>query len=534
MQLSVNQSATLVCATGSFINLAGGAKYLIVPQFASGGITSGLANAPVAYQIGVPAAAAKSVASMSVATGPAIVPEALSLQQQLDRVLRARDRAAVSSSRWVAASANRASAIGTATAAVPDVGSLRDFRVLTGSNLQTLSSTPATARLAFVGDNILLYIDTLAPANGFSPSQLQAFGQYFDQTLFSIAVNAFGPPSDIDGNARVIMLLSPSVNGLTPSAQCASHGFIVGYFAGSDLAATTSSNRGEIFYAVVPDPNGSVSCAHSVNALLDAVPATFLHELQHLISFSQHVVVHGGQPEEGWLDEGLSIRAEELGSEYFETKYPAPSGRTNPSQLFPDSSQGFVSGFLSDSYVYLLRPDTTTLTLHSDSDDGLAWRGGEWALVHWLGDLKGKSLFTALDQSRNTGIANIAAAAGEPFANLFGDFSLALWTDSIPGIPRSAIPARNRLQSRNLRQIYQRLFDTNAQNSLVPRPYPVLPTVLTTAGPISDTLVPGGMAFYTLDLTSTTGSVAIRFATSAGSTFGQSLHPQVSVYRLPN
>ena len=131
-----------------------------------------------------------------------------------------------------------------------------------------------------------------------------------------------------------------------------------------------------------------------------------------------------------------------------------------------------MSGFLSDSYVYLLRPDTTTVTLHSDSDDGLAWRGGDWALVHWLGDLKGKSLFTALDQSRNTGIANIAAAAGEPFANLFGDFSLALWTDSIPGIPRSAIPARNRFQSRNLRQIYQRLFDTNAQNPLVPRPYP--------------------------------------------------------------
>jgi hypothetical protein len=277
-----------------------------------------------------------------------------------------------------------------------------------------------------------------------------------------------------------------------------------------------------------------VSCAHSVTGLLNAVPATFLHELQHLISFSQHVVVHGGQPEEGWLDEGLSIRAEELGSEYFETKYPPPSGRTNPSQLFPDSSQGFVSGFLSDSYAYLLRPDTTTVTLHSDSDDGFAWRGGDWMLVHWLGDLKGKSLFTALDQSRNTGIANIAAAAGEPFATLFGDFSLALWTDSLPGIPRSAIPARDRFQSRNLRQIYQRLFDTNAQNPMVPRAYPVLPTVLTTTAPASATLVPGGMAFYTIDLTGTTGSVAIRFSTSAGSTFSQTLHPQVSVYRLPN
>jgi hypothetical protein len=93
---------------------------------------------------------------------------------------------------------------------------------------------------------------------------------------------------------------------------------------------------------------------------------------------------------------------------------------------------------------------------------------------------------------------------------------------------------RNRFQSRNLRQIYQRFFDTNAQNPPVPRAYPVLPTVLTTTAPVSGTLVPGGMAFYTLDLTGTSGSVAIRFAASAGSTFSQTLHPQVSVYRLPN
>jgi hypothetical protein len=271
-----------------------------------------------------------------------------------------------------------------------------------------------------------------------------------------------------------------------------------------------------------------------VAELLGTVPATFLHELQHLINFSQHVVVQGGVPEEGWLDEGLSIRAEELGSEYFEAKFPPPTGRASPTQLFPDSSQGFVSGFLADSYSYLLQPDTAAVTLHSDSDNGFAWRGSDWLLVHWLGDLKGKAIFTTLARSRSTGVANITASAGEAFASLFGDFSLALWTDSLLGVPRASIPARDRFQSRNLRQIYQRLFDTGGKISSFPRPYPLAPAALSTSVPVSASMVPGTMAFYILDLTGSTSNLAIQFATPAGIAFATNLHAQVSVYRLPN
>ena len=74
-----------------------------------------------------------------------------------------------------------------------------------------------------------------------------------------------------------------------------------------------------------------------------------------------------GDSEYGWLDEGLSIVAEELGSLHYEAKCPGTACRTNPSQLFPDSSQGFISNFLYDSYQYALIPDTATVTLHSDA-----------------------------------------------------------------------------------------------------------------------------------------------------------------------
>ena len=118
--------------------------------------------------------------------------------------------------------------------------------------------TAVGASLSYIGSDILIYIDTLAPANGFTPSQLQSFGQLFDQILYPLDTNTFGPPTDIDQNGHLIVLLSPIVNALTPASSCNTEGFIGGFFDGIDLASTdTSSNRGEIFYSLVPDPNAT-------------------------------------------------------------------------------------------------------------------------------------------------------------------------------------------------------------------------------------------------------------------------------------
>ncbi|MEO7084729.1 MAG: hypothetical protein ABI442_12950 [Gemmatimonadaceae bacterium] len=529
--LAVNQATTRACGTGTLITLSGGAKYLIVPQFASGGLTSGIANTLVPYVLGAPSSVARTVAATSFPLFAEPAPR--TRQQQLDSALRARATRAASGSAWLVAMTLRSAASSHSLApAVPDLGSVRDFRVLVGANISTQTTGSATARLSYVGANVLLYIDTLAPKNGFTPAQLQSFGQYFDGTLYSIVVSAFGPPSDVDGNGHVIVLLSPAVNALSRSATCSTEGYVAGYFSGSDLGSTGSgSNHGEIFYTLVPDPVGTVSCAHTVTNLLSTVPATFLHELQHLVSFSQHVVIAGGAPEEGWLDEGLSIRAEELGSEYYEAKYPAPTGRASPTQLFPDSSQGFIQGLLSDSYSYLLKSDTASLTLHSDADGGFSWRGGDWLLAHWLGDLKGKKFFTALEQSKLTGLPNVAAAAGESFQSLFGDFSLSVWTDSIVGVSRGAVPTRDRFQTRNLRQMYQRVFLTN---NTAPREFPVLPVALSATGSIAASMYPGTAAYYILDLTAAPGDVTIQFASPGGGGFSAKLNSQVSIYRLPD
>jgi hypothetical protein len=122
------------------------------------------------------------------------------------------------------------------------------------------------------------------------------------------------------------------------------------------------------------------------------------------------VVVSGGSAGASWLDEGLSIIAEELGSTYYEKKCPPPSCRTDPAQIFPDSAEGFVQSFLYDSYQYALLPDTASVTLHDDSEDGFSWRGGAWLLMRWLGDQLGSGVYQKLEHGTAGGVADIEQA----------------------------------------------------------------------------------------------------------------------------
>jgi hypothetical protein len=540
--LNVLQAAVIDCSSGSVIQLTGGgAQYLVVPEFATGDVT----NRPTTYTLSdtdalAPVAQVGATRAPFAAAGLAarLQPGASAGGRQIrfDLALRAAERAAYRDGRWRresedASNPHARAAIVTPSAALPPVGSIRTFHVISTFDVQNPAFKAVNAKLNFIGTNTLVYVDTLSPPNGFTPGQLDAFGRSIDQTFYPIDVNAFGPPSDIDENGRVIVLLTPVVNALTPAAQCQSGGYISGFFDGFDLSSSSSSsNHGEIYYGLVPDPDGTVSCPHTVSSVLSIAPGTFLHEVQHMISYAQHVVIHNGSPEEGWLDEGLSVAAQELGSLYYERKFPPPTGRTDPSQLLPDSAEPFIADVFVEAYNYLVRPDTTTLTLHSDADGGLRWRAGDWLLAHWLGDQKGLTFYKRLDQSTLTGTANIAANAGEPFQSLFGDFGLALFTDSIPGVPKSAIPQRDRFTTRTLRTIFQAVFNGGGVDPNAPGPFPIAPLAI--AGTISATMVPGTVSYYALFTSSSVPITTLRFAAPSGGQLPRTLHPQVSIFRL--
>ena len=526
--LAAAGTAVLDCSGGgTTVTLAAaGASYLIVPQFA----TNLVANQLVPYSLGSGTIAAAIRASSGIdATSPtAVMPPRDgpgAAQARFEAALFERNRALVSASTVLPATRR-----GGALLLPPTLGSTRDFRVLSNETTGTFGTVTAT--LAYLGNNVYLYVDNAAPANGFTASQLTDFGQLFDQTFYTVATAAFGSPSDVDGNGHVIMLISPVVNALSPASRCATEGYIAGYFTSQDFngASDPNSNQGEVFYSVAPDPAGTVSCTHSVASIGQVVPATFIHELQHLINYSQHVVVNRGLSLSSWLDEGMSILSEELGSLYYENKCPPPSCRTNPAQLFPDSSQGFAQGFLYDSYQYALGPDTASITLHQSHDAGFGWHGGAYLLVRYLGDQFGAGVFRSLETGPSDALAAITAATGRPFAATFANYGLALYADSFPGLPRATAPTANRFTTRNLRQLWARIFVTSHLAREMPLQVKSIQSA-TTAG--SSSMVPGTMSFWRLDTSPSDATVSIRFATPAGGTFGSALRGQVAIMRLP-
>jgi hypothetical protein len=541
LTLASAATANVDCsAGGTTLTLAGnGASYLIVPQFPTNTVPVSYINyqmftanvAAASASISHVAAARMASASAGPAPRGGVPPVGrnMTAQHAAEKALHAR-AARRSGASILHASVQRSVGAAVSRVTIPAVGSLRSFHV---ANSFTVNSWATVgARLAYAGASVLVYIDTTAPASGFTPSQLSAFGQLFDQTLYPIDTAAFGGPSDIDGNGHVIMLMTPVVNADTPTATCQSQGFVAGFFDSGDFDGPSdpNSNQGEIFYSIVPDTAGQFSCAHGVGEVGVDVPGTFLHELQHLINYSQHVVVSGGTPSDSWLDEGMSIVAEELGSVHYEQKCPPPLCRSNPAQLFPDSSQGFIQGFLYDSYEYALLPDTATLS--TDDENGFSWRGGAWLFARWLGDQMGSGVYKQLERGPSNAFTDVQQVTGQTFPALFANFGLALYTDSLPGMPRNTAPAVNRFVSRNVKQLWARLFATSGPSSDIPLQAPVQLFAIT-GDTATAVLLPGTMTFFRLDTPANAASVTIQFAAPGGLPFSPALHAQMAVFRLP-
>jgi hypothetical protein len=243
-----------------------------------------------------------------------------------------------------------------------------------------------------------------------------------------------------------------------------------------------------------------------------------------MISYNQHVLIRKGASEVTWLNEGLSHIAEELGSKYYEAKYPAPAGRTIPTQLFPDSSQALINQDVRNAYAYLLAPrhkSVTTFTALGTLEE----RGAAWLFLRWLGDQKGDQIYKQLVETSKRGTDNVTTAAGEPFPALFGDFGIATYTDSIDGVPRTAVPVRYRFTSRNTRQIFARLFPT--------RPNPIATTQLGCTGAATQTMLQGTSTYFLTGGTAGCSGTSVNLTAANGSALPSSLLPQLAIFRLP-
>jgi len=406
-----------------------------------------------------------------------------------------------------------------AAAAIPVVGQRDSFNVCRDDRCNGFTRVGATVR--FVGRNGAIYTDDANPVNSetLTDGDLASLGTLFDDYLYPIDTTAFGQPSDINGDQRVAILITVGVNNLT--ADC-TNGRIIGYFYGADLLTSAAgTNRREVFYALSPRPATTNCSAVTRNVAMRSLAPVLIHELQHMISFNQRVLVRGGSQEDTWLNEGLSHFAEELGFRGI------PDNRClGASSCFSQ----FLSGDLSNAYSYLNNPEATHLVTPDNNSGPLAYRGASWLFVRWLADhfaadtLLGTEVTRGLVQTTRVGASNVSGLVAVDFPTLVGEWQLANYLENLPGFPQAG---RLRYRTWNLRSLYAANFP-----ALFAKPYPLTPDSTSGSYARNGVLRGGSGRHVRFTLPAGAGGVTVQLTGSSGTAPSLTAEPRLAVVRI--
>ena len=251
-------------------------------------------------------------------------------------------------------------------------------------------------RIEHQSEHLIIAADVSNPAGGFTAADYQAFAATFESTVWPVLTENFGTTADIDGNGKVIAFFTRAVNELSPPG---SQSVIGGFFFGRDLfpktasatmAACAGSNEAEMFYLLVPDPNGEVNGnARPVDLVRRVTSGVIAHEFQHLINSSRRLFINQSAiwPETTYMEEGLSHIAEELvfyhASGDLRPKQNLAIGQLNNSQAHVDAFNFYMSSNTGRFIRYQQSPSD-----HApyDKDDDLETRGAIWSFLRYLGD----------------------------------------------------------------------------------------------------------------------------------------------------
>jgi hypothetical protein len=371
--------------------------------------------------------------------------------------LRRMERRELSGRRAAGGAAARTGPRFTITPGVPAVGALMSLNVETDNACST--NDIRTGRVMAVGTRVIVMADTMNPSGGFTAGDYAAIADSFDAKVHPTVSGAFGTPSDRDGNGRVVAFYTRAVNELTPPG---SSSFVGGFFFSRDLFAAgdcATSNVGEMFYMLVPDPAGTVNGnVRTVSMVRENTLGTLAHEYEHLINASRRVLVNtpwNGQFEEAWLDEGLAHVAEEL--MFYQGSGTAPGMDLNVADVGPvqDAFFKYAESNFGRLRQWLLAPESNGAF---EMNDGLATRGAAWAYLRYAADRRGGSqaaFWSALVNTGNTGLANLQAVLGTDPLPWFRDFSGAMYADNAFGVTMP--PVNFRQPSWDFRSLYTAL-----------------------------------------------------------------------------
>ena len=449
--LAVGETASFNAAGVMCVHAnAPGSEYAVVTHY-SAAASSALLNGDI-IGIGV---TAPSTAWPAEVAEPAVAPvESAGTTAGFETELRAREERELAA-RSADARAWYARRPATSLVATARVGDQTSINV--NSSDFCVRPDVRSMRVAAITNTAVILADNENPAGGFTDEEYREFGLAMDTLVYGVDTAAFGVPTDIDGNERVVIAFTRAVNELTPRGSTS--GIALGFFFSRDLlpkqgvsSTCPGSNAAEMFYVLVPDPGAVAGDARPKAFVQSVAVSTIAHELQHLINTSRRLYVNrtAAATEELWLNEGLSHIAEEL--VFYRASGLAPRQNIDAGQLQPGSNARalfdmYVRGNFGRYLSYLRSPE---LNSPISSDDFLATRGATWAFLRFVADKAGPTdgtLWRRLANGERTGLANLEdqlAGTGLTTLGLLRDWSVAVLSDdAIAGGSAPAQPSWN-------------------------------------------------------------------------------------------
>ena len=523
ISLALGETRTLTASQAATIQVSGGSAggdFVLIPFHGSQTASSTVTLELNGTQIVTPTSAAQIAPPGDIQLSLASSTEALAGRARFDATLRRMERGELGSKLATIRAARdevlapRYSISGSAP--VPAVGDQMTLNVArtscSGADLRTGTVVVITQRTVIVADNA-------NPSGGFTTDDYQQIGQRFDELVYPTITQNFGEPTDIDANgARSLVFYTRAVNELSPAN---SESVVGGFFhprdlfpkVGPDPNSTAddcaTSNEAEMFYMLVPDPDGEVNGnKRSLDYVRRTTVGVLAHEFQHLINGSRRIYVNNASSfEEVWLNEGLSHIAEEL--MFYRASGLAPRQNITltilrSSQTILDAANAYQVANLGRLIEFVENPEGQSPYA---ANDELGTRGATWQLLRYAADRNStaeQTLWFNLANSRNAGITNFTAVFGGTFIDLVRDWATAQYTDD-----RLLTTAILQHPSWNYRSLLPTLI--NSQN---PPPYPLRTRTLAASTPLTLTLRGGGAAYVRFGVAGS-GTAAIA-ATSSG------------------
>jgi hypothetical protein len=372
--------------------------------------------------------------------------------------------------------------LGLQRAAIPPVVQPGDIIPIfyPGENNTCTSVVEIEAVVRVIGQHGIWLEDLENPAGGFTQEDIQRLSDEFDSRIYTTVTNFFGSATDVDQNGRIAVVLTKRVNEIHPG--------VAGHVGLADLVPKSvcpSSDEGEIYYGIVPDPDGTVGDPISRGVVMAVAIQTIAHEFTHIIQLGQRFLLNDLPPHPIWVMEGQAMLAEEVTGHVYEGRTTGQNygGVIAFNQDDPASIDWYSQAFVGLVFYYGFRDRESKVPnapeecswLASEPENpgpcigGLDVYGAPWSLLRWMSDQFGAShangesgLHQALIHNPAAGYAALASVTGVPIRTLLAQWAATLYVDD--RVPGAASPLR--MTSWNLFDVENSLVETAR---LIPR-----------------------------------------------------------------